>query len=328
MRYLVTGGEGFLGRVLVRTLRSSGAEVDVLGRRSSPGILTADLTLRPPELASSGYDVVYHVAGKAHVVPKTEEERNAFFAVNLHGTRHLLTSLDRLLRQPEALVLISTVAVYGRESGSLLDENTPREASDPYGLSKAQAEDVVREWGDRSGVRIGIVRLPLVAGPSVQGNLGAMVAAMRRGLYLGVGDGTARRSVVNASDVALALPQVAARGGTFHLTDGRHPTFAQIEAAIAGALGRPLPRRIPMLIARGIAAAGDFAGRATGRRMPLTRRALAKMTSTLTFDDARARAEFGWAPTPVLDAAREWCAPPSRDAGRDDRGGRSTTGVS
>lgn len=311
MHCLVTGGAGFLGSVLVGSLRSMGVNVDVLSRRGGSDILCADLVQGPPDLPPVGYDVVYHAAGKAHVVPRSVDERGEFFSVNVEGTRHLLTSLDRQARRPAALVLVSTVAVYGLEAGDLLNETTALQATDPYGLSKAQAEDLVQEWGDRSGVRISIVRLPLVAGPNVPGNLGAMVAAMRRGRYLGVGDGTARRSVVNASDVARALPAVASAGGIFHLTDGQHPTFAQIEAAIAEALDRPIPHRIPIGVARIIAGAGDLIERATNRRVPLTRRGLTKMTSSLTFDDSRARTRLGWDPTPVLDVAPEWCGGPT-----------------
>src|SRR5690606_7779589 len=144
------------------------------------------------------------------------------------GTEHLLAALERQARLPEAFVLVSTVAVYGREAGEGLTEATPREAEDPYGLSKRQAEDAVQAWGARHGVRVGIVRLPLVAGTGAPGNLGAMVQAIRRGRYLGIGDGSARRSVVLAADVARVLPAVAERGGTYNLTDGRHPSFAEI----------------------------------------------------------------------------------------------------
>lgn len=303
---LVTGGTGFVGRHVVAYLQSEGYVLDLLGRSGTQGDVVADLAVGPPSLPGRHYEAVFHVAGKAHVVPSTSEERDAFFAVNAGGTQHLLDALDRLPTPPQAFVLVSTVAVYGRESGEGLSEETPREADDPYGLSKCQAEDIVLRWGEERGVRIGIVRLPLVAGAGAPGNLGAMVHAIRRNRYFGVGDGSARRSVVHAVDVARVLPRVAEKGGTYNLTDGYHPSFVEIERAIARALGKQPPRHLPDVVARTGAWVGDAVLRATGVRLPLTSRTLDKMTSTLTFDDARARQVLGWEPPPVLDSAEEW----------------------
>src|SRR5690606_14494956 len=113
MKALVTGSTGFIGRHLVAYLRAAGHAVDLLGRSPGPGVVQADLAAGAPTLARGGYDVVYHVAGKAHVVPRTEAERQAFFAVNAAGTKHLLDALDAQERPPGAFVLVSTVAVYG-----------------------------------------------------------------------------------------------------------------------------------------------------------------------------------------------------------------------
>lgn len=307
MRCLVTGACGFLGRIVSGHLQAQGNTVDRLGRSTTPGVRSVDLVAGPPDLPTEGYDSVFHLAGKAHVVPRTSEERQQFFDVNVQGTAHVLEALERQDRLPQSFVLISTVAVYGRDVGDGLTEDTPREATDPYGLSKRQAEDLAIEWGERNGVQVGVVRLPLVAGPSAPGNLGAMIDAMRRGRYAGIGSGGARRSIVNAVDVAAILPILAQTGGTYHLTDGQHPSFAEIEATIAGVLKRSTPPRIPMAVARVGAAVGDGIVRITGRRFPLTTRSLGKMTSTLTFDDTLARERLGWAPTPVLTRAEEWC---------------------
>jgi len=305
MRCLVSGRSGFLGRYVVDHAKASGWIIDALGRSRASDI-SHDLADGPPELPQLGYDVVYHAAGKAHLFPRTEEDKEAFFRVNTQGTANLLTALERQERLPQAFVLVSTMAVYGKERGEAITEEAPREASDPYGLSKIQAEDLALEWGERHGVRIGIVRLPLVAGAGAPGNLGAMISAIRRGRYMGIGGGQAKRSVVLASDVARILPVVAEKGGIYNLTDGHHPTFVEIERAIAGAIGRQAPKHIPLSLASVGARVGDVIVKATGRRFPLTSQALSKMTSTLTFDDSKARRELGWEPAPVLDHVKEW----------------------
>ncbi|MGH9941827.1 MAG: NAD-dependent epimerase/dehydratase family protein [Pyrinomonadaceae bacterium] len=307
---LVTGGSGFLGGLLVDHLRAAGEEVTVLGRRPVEGTkqIVADLARPSLDLGGAEFRTVYHLAGLAHVVPRGRTERELFFQINLEGTRRLLKALERSGRLPEAIVFVSTVAVYGAESGTMLDEATPRRAADPYGASKCAAEDALREWGTKRGVRTGVVRLPLVAGRGAPGNLGAMVRALKSYRYFGVGDGAARRSMVLASDVCRALPEVAKVGGVFHLTDGDHPSFAELEQSLSAALGKKTPRRLPLWLARSGARAGEAWESLSRGRAPLTTRSLTKMTSTLTFCDARARQSFSWNPRRVLDHAAELVA--------------------
>lgn len=301
---LVTGASGFLGRHLVAGLQQRGYDVSVLGRRAVDGCtsITADLEKSGDlPLLPESFREVFHAAGLAHINPRSQSEADRFFAINRDGSRRLLDALDRSPHPPEALVLISTVAVYGKEEGQLLDEDTPRQASDPYGLSKREAEDLAADWAARRGVRLAVLRLPLVAGKGAEGNLGAMIRAMKQGWYFGVAPGLARRSLVMASDVAALLPEAARTGGIFHLTDGLHPSFAELERAIAAALGQKAPARIPFWSARIAAAAGDTGQRLLNRPLPFNTRALRRMTATLTFSDQRARTLLGWKPAPVLD---------------------------
>jgi GlcNAc-P-P-Und epimerase len=306
-RTLVTGGSGFLGRHVVDALVERGEDVTVLALDTLPGrpTIVADLGSGPVDLPGEPFRRVYHLAGLAHVEPHSEEERQRFFAVNLGGTRSLLESLERSAGLPESLLLVSTVAVYGIEAGSLLDESTERLARDPYGLSKLQAEDAVVEWGARHGVRTSIVRLPLIAGPRAPGNLGKMVRALRSRRYVGVGKGSARRSLVRVADVVATLPRVADEGGVFHLTDGHHPSFAELETALARALGRGQPLHVPLPLARLLAACGNAVEAVSGGRAHFNMRALSKMTSSLTFSDQRARQALGWAPKRVVDCVEE-----------------------
>jgi nucleoside-diphosphate-sugar epimerase len=304
---LVTGGAGFLGRYVVAALQAHGSSVMVMDRDvvPGPGALVVDLTAPPIELPASSFDTVYHLAGLAHFYPRSEQERRRFFEVNLGGLRNLLAALEGGPGGlPESFVLVSTVAVYGLESGDGITEDQPRTASDPYGASKRQAEDLLLDWAQRHGVRAGIVRLPLVAGHRPPGNLGAMITALRRRRYLGIGDGRARRSMVMAGDVARVLTRVAARGGIFHLTDGLHPSFRELEGVLCRALARKRPVRLPLPVARVIARAGDRLT-ARGMHFPLTTSRLSKMTSNLTFSDQRAREQLAWCPASVVEHAAE-----------------------
>jgi GlcNAc-P-P-Und epimerase len=301
-RVLVTGATGFLGHYVAKELSRCGRKVVRLARRSdgSPDVIVCDLEHEPIPFFPESFDEVYHVAGLAHFIPQNESERERFYTINCRGTEKLLAALDAG-EGPQSLVLISTVAVYGINSGIDLDENTPLVATDPYGASKKIAEDVVSGWCSRRGVRAGIVRLPLLVGAGAPGNLRMMGMAIQSGRYLGIGDGAARRSIVAASDVAAILPTIAEFGGTYNLTDGRHPSFAEIEATIAGHLKRHQPIRLPVYMAKAAAKACDGAERLFQRTLPFGTRALTKMTSTLTFSDQKARRLLGWEPSAALD---------------------------
>jgi nucleoside-diphosphate-sugar epimerase len=191
----------------------------------------------------------------------------------------------------------------------MLDENTPLAATDPYGQSKVQAERLFCGWADRHGIQWTILRLPLVWGEDPPGNLGAMITAMRAGRYFGVGSGKARKSIVWGMDVGRILLRAAREGGVYHLTDGHHPMFCEIERAVAARLGLRPPRRLPYPVAWGAAMAGTLAGALLRRPVPLDVRRFRKMTLPLTFDDHRARLRLGWSPCPVVEMIKVPHAP-------------------
>jgi nucleoside-diphosphate-sugar epimerase len=301
---LVTGATGFVGRHLVDALGRD--TVTALSRRPLAGCRTVVADLCAPDLSLPGpFQAVYHAAGHAHVSPRTAREAQRFFEVNVDGLAHVLAALERAGRLPESFVLVSSVAVYGREEGELIEETAPRQALDPYGCSKRIAEDLLADWCSRREVRCTIVRLPLVAGPNAPGNFGSFVRGLRSRRYLGVGNGAARRSIVLAREVGAVLPVLARRGGTYHLTDGDHPTIAALERALAEALARRPPRRLPVPVVAAAARVGDVLQRVSRRPLPLNSRMLRKLTTTLTFSDVRARLEVNWRPSRVIDHGRE-----------------------
>lgn len=314
MNVLLTGASGFLGS-RIRAQLQPDHNVITLGRTPLNQSLirgchvTCDLARIVPRLPDEPVDLVVHAAGKAHAVPRNAGERADYERVNVQGTARLLTALERLPDLPRALVHISTVLVYGRTEGHLLDEATPLGARDTYGLSKVRAEAVVREWADRTGVCATILRLPLVVAEQPNGNVAVLTNAIRRGYYVRIGSGGPRRSMVRADDVAEVIRRAAEIGGTFHLTDGCHPSVRELEDAIARRVGRRISPSVPLPVAQAVATLGDginaVAGQIRlGRRFPLDSITLQKLTGSLTFSDEAARRQLNWRPRPVLDLFR------------------------
>jgi nucleoside-diphosphate-sugar epimerase len=293
MKILVTGSNGFLGNLLVKAF-SKCYEVFQLSRKNSD--YNFDLEKSIPGFDNK-FDLVIHAAGKAHSVPKTSLEKQVFFDVNFKGTQNLLQGIDESQSLPKAFIFISTVAVYGKENGINISEDAPLLAKDPYGLSKIQAEQLVLDWSKKHNVICTILRLPLLAGQNPTGNLGAMIKGIQKGYYFNIALGKAKKSMVLAEDVARSILKVAEIGGIYNLTDGYHPSFAELSNHISIQFCKEKPMNMPLWLAKTIANFGDL----LGSKAPLNTNKLKKITSDLTFDDSKAREAFGWNPTPVLE---------------------------
>src|SRR5690606_28523800 len=222
--------------------------------------------------------------------------------VNVKGTSFLLQGLQKAGLLPDAIVFISSVSVYGLTRGKNITEDHPLSSRDPYGISKVKAENILLSWCEKNKVSLTILRLPLIAGSDPPGNLGAMVRGIKKGYYVNIGGGTARKSMVMASDVADIIPKAADRPGIYHLTDGHHPSLKELGDCIAGQLGVRPPRNISLPVARALGRAGDAINVLFPGKAPISSKTIAKLTASLTFDDTMARNALGWNPHRVIDA--------------------------
>ena len=289
---LFTGGTGFLGKNIMPLLIQH-YEVTTCGI-TSDDMLKANLAKEVPDLPER-YDVVLHACGKAHVVPKTEAEGQAFYDVNYRGTIHLCEALEKV-GVPKALVFISTVAVYGCEYGDMITEEHPLEGTSPYADSKIKAEQYLTEWCAKNGVVLGILRPSLLAGRNAPGNLGSMVDGIRKGFYMNIAGGKVIKSILMAEDIARLLPLLEEKGGVYNVCDTRQPSFGEISQSVAKQLGKRKPMSIPYWMAWCMAKVGDL----LGNKAPINSYKLEKMTKSLTFSNEKARRELGWEPLDVL----------------------------
>lgn len=292
-KLLFTGGTGFLGKNVIPLLIRD-YEVTTCGI-TSEDMIQANLARMVPELPQQ-YDIVLHAAGKAHVAPKTEEEKQLFFDINYQGTVNLCKALEKV-GVPKALVFISTVAVYGCDYGEMITEEHPLTGETPYAKSKIMAEEFLTKWCSEHGTTLGILRPSLLAGKNAPGNLGAMVNGIRKGFYMNIAEGKVIKSVLMAEDIARLLPLVAEKGGVYNVCDTNQPTFGEISASVAKQLGKRKPISIPYWMAWCMAKVGDL----LGSRAPINSYKLYKMTQSLTFSNEKARKELGWEPLNVLD---------------------------
>ena len=291
-KLLLTGATGFLGRNILNVLNEREYQITTLGNPSTD--IACDIRKEIPKF-NRDFDYVIHAAGKAHVVPKSDSEKQEFHDVNVRGTLNLLKGIE-LSGIPKQFVFISSVSVYGQEYGNDIGEKFVLAAKDPYGLSKIKAEEIVTEWCCKHNVVCTILRLPLLVGNNPPGNLGAMINAIEKGFYFNVAGGKARKSMVLAEDVAAFIPKLAVVGGIYNLTDGVHPDFKELGIAISKQKKKKPPFNLPLVIAKLMGYVGDL----LGNKAPINSIKLKKITSDLTFDDSKAR-KLGWNPQSILE---------------------------
>lgn len=293
---LFTGASGFLGSNL-RPILNSSFDIKTLGLTNRDDF-KGNIAKTIPEL-DIPFDVVLHAAGKAHNVPETEEEKKLFFDINYQGTVNLCKALENY-GIPKAFIFISTVAVYGLETGEGITEEYPLKGSTPYALSKIQAEEFLTDWCMRNKVKLSIIRPSLIAGPNPPGNLGAMIKGIQTGAYLSIAGGRARKSVLMVEDIAHMLPALIEKGGVYNVCDDSQPTFRELELIIAKQLGKKPPVSIPFWIAKSMARVGDL----LGKKAPINSLKLSKITESLTFSNEKAKQELGWKPMSVVEEFR------------------------
>lgn len=292
-KLLFTGGTGFLGRN-IKPLLDEKYDVTTIGIMDAD-MIKANFVTGVPELPER-YDIVLHAAGKAHIYPKTEAERQSFYDVNYTGTINLCKALEKV-GVPRALIFISTLNVYGSQPGNMdTEDSRPLIGDSPYSDSKIKAEEFLTEWCKEHNVVLGILRPSLLAGKGAPGNLGAMIHGIKTGMYCSIAGGKAKKSVLMVDDIARLVPLVAEKGGAYNVCDDHNPSFGELEATIAAQLGKNKPISIPYWMAKCLAVIGD-----AFPFIPINSARLEKIVTSDTWSNEKAKRELGWQPLDVLE---------------------------
>lgn len=251
-RLAVTGSSGFIGTRLCG--RAAALGIDVLPvsiRPESPsyGALERHSPHDPPQ-------ALVHLAARVHVMNESmADPLTAYIQANLDGTLALARTAAQI--GVRRFVFVSSVKVNGESTlpGQPFGPETCEAPDDPYGRSKWEAEQALRELSASTGMEVVIVRPPLVYGPGVRANFQSLVRAVRRGLPLPLALATRnRRSLVgvdNLIDLLLTCAShPAAAGQTFMASDGEDISTAELLHRIGLAMGRPArlwPMPLPLL---------------------------------------------------------------------------------
>lgn len=219
MRFLVTGGAGFLGSALSNRLVDDGHEVRVIDNlvagdpdRLDPRVLfergdVADI----PKLWTLLQDVacVYHLAARVSV-PESIKYPRDYNHVNVGGTVSVMEAMRDAGVQ--RVVLASSGAVYGAQGRQPLSESMIPNPDSPYAVSKLAAETYVRTIGGLWGIETVALRIFNAYGPGQQlpASHAPVVPRLLKSTQTGAslvifGDGEQTRDFVYLDDVVEAL---------------------------------------------------------------------------------------------------------------------------
>ena len=306
MRVFVTGATGYIGLALCRRLVADGHEVSALARptsRTGPleelgvelhrGDVTHRYSMRQ---GMSGADWVVHAAAELDFAAARER----IHAANVDGCRNVASLAWKL--GVGRVLAISSIARFGGSpaDGSPGDEESPLlPAPSSYSATKLAGEEAMRELAEQ-GLRLNVVWPSFVYGPPGPKSGANLLfrGVLRRRLPMLAGAGN-RMSWVHLDDLVEALVRVmeGAEPGRDYLLAGDGATLGEVVDRVAELGGvRPPALRLPVSLARGLAALSSPLYRWRGRRPPLNADQLRSLARSWHFDDGRAREELDWRP--------------------------------
>lgn len=249
---LVTGANGFVGAELVPYLAQRGAEVSLAVRKrpinlhAYPAFETGNIDRSTDwSTALRKISVVVHLANRAHVMKDAAKDPLAIFReTNVEGTLNL--ARQAALHGIKRLIYLSSIKVNGEQTpGESFYFDDPPDPQGPYARSKYEAEMGLAKISKNTGLEIVILRPPLIYGPSVKGNLAALIRVVDKGWPLPLGSINNRRDMVSLQNLVdliahcIAKPQAA--GQTVLCSDSRPVSTPEIIQWMAVARGKKSP---------------------------------------------------------------------------------------
>lgn len=287
----ITGATGFVGHAVLKKRASA----VVLGRSRPLGF--DGYYIRRNISSISDYSgcfesvsTIVHCAARVHVMSDDSEDPLLVFReVNTAGTLNFARQAAE--SGVKRFIFISSIKVNGESTlaDSKFTSSDKVAPEDPYGISKAEAEEGLLEIAKETGMEVVIIRPPLVYGPGVKGNFLNLLKLCKTGLPLPFGAIHNARSMVyleNLVDlITVCIDHPNAAGKTFLASDGNDLSLTGLLGLIRKAMNQPaLLIPVPSFLFK-------LVGKITGKTAVIDR-----LVGNLQVDSSDAKTLLGWQP--------------------------------
>jgi UDP-glucuronate 4-epimerase len=259
-KVLITGGAGFIGSHLARSLLAAGAKVGILDnfddfyspqtkrqniKNLAAEVFVADIrdAAELQKVADRGWDSIVHLAALAGVRPSIAHPR-AYIDTNITGTLNVLEAARAAgIGQ---VVFGSSSSVYGASGKGPFKESSPLPATlSPYAATKVAAEQLCSVYSHLHGIRCIVLRFFTVYGPGQRPDLA--ISKFTRAIIEGRpipfhGDGSSQRDYTHVSDIVAGISAALNYRKTpyevFNLGSGRRITLAKLVETLERITGK------------------------------------------------------------------------------------------
>lgn len=254
MRILVTGGSGFIGQRLCRSLVARGHELWVLTRRphAAAKLLSGSVVLVTSldDIADNEkFDAVINLSGESVAGGRwTARRKKVLFESRVGVTEALQRLIARLESKPAVLINGSATGFYGDAGNAELNETSPAVKRDFTYLLCDAWEQAARAIGQQ-GVRVCILRIGVVLS-HYGGMLGKLLPVYRMGLGAMMGDGRQWFSWIHLDDliaIIIRCLDYSAAQGVYNAVAPQPVTYRKFHETLAAACRRPALLRVPAL---------------------------------------------------------------------------------
>jgi len=286
MKYILTGGSGFIGTHFTEVLNHS---------------ITCNIDVEPPKLPNNhvelsildqdgmnGLELKKGVGEDytlIHLAAVHFDFQKKFFETNVQGTKNVLEFVER--NNIKKFVFFSSVAIYGNsENGK--NEDSPKEPINHYGKSKLEAEVIIRDWHkNNKDCKVIIVRPAVVFGEYNFGNVFNLIQQIKSKLYAIIGNGKNIKSIAYAKNlvdsVLFALDNVEGNYFEYNYCDYPQMSTSKLSNLISGKLGYLKPMKIPFIFTKLISVPIDILEAILKRDLKFNSMRIRKFTESTFF---------------------------------------------